>query len=160
MSVFDFEVTTIDGKTTKLESYRGNVLLIVNVASQCGFTPQYEGLEKLYQKEKGRGFTILGFPCNQFGGQEPGNAEEIRSFCDTRYHVTFPLFEKIEVNGPHTHPLYAFLKKQERGIFGTEGIKWNFTKFLLDTAGKVVKRFPPQAKPESIAKDVEPLLPK
>jgi glutathione peroxidase len=157
-TIYDFKVKSIDGKEVSLEEYKGKVLLIVNVASQCGFTPQYEGLEALYRKHKDQGLVVLGFPCNQFGGQEPGDAEEIKTFCTTRYDVTFPIFAKIEVNGDNTAPLYAFLKKEEKGILGTENIKWNFTKFLVDARGQVTKRFPPQTKPEALESDLTPLF--
>jgi glutathione peroxidase len=132
--------------------------LIVNVASQCGFTPQYDGLEKLYKNYCERGLVILAFPSNQFGRQEPGTEAEIKQFCDTRYGVTFPLFAKVEVNGANTHPLYAFLKQAKRGLLGTSRIKWNFTKFLVDRNGRPIKRFPPQVKPEAIAADIEKAL--
>ncbi len=159
MSVYDFKVKTVDGKEIGIDTYQGKVLLIVNVASKCGFTPQYQGLETLYKKLKGRGFEVLAFPCNQFGAQEPGNENEIKSFCELNYGVTFPLFSKIEVNGKNAHPLYAYLKEQEKGILGTEGIKWNFTKFLVDSMGKVVERFAPNTKPEDLEKKIEKLLP-
>src|SRR5581483_10393078 len=145
----------IDGREQSLADFRGKVLLIVNVASQCGFTPQYAGLESLYRKYHARGFEVLGFPCNQFGSQEPGSETEIAQFCETRFGVSFPLFAKIEVNGPNTHPLYAWLKSSEPGILGTEAIKWNFTKFLVGRDGKVLKRYAPTSTPESIAADVE-----
>jgi glutathione peroxidase len=130
----------------------------VNVASECGYTPQYAGLEALYRKYKDRGFEVLGFPCNQFGGQEPGDEKQIKSFCETRFDVSFPLFAKIDVNGPGTHPLYEFLKSAEPGLFGTEAIKWNFTKFLVAKDGSVRKRYAPQTKPEAIAADIETAL--
>ncbi len=157
-SVFSFEVKTLSGESTSLETYRGKVLLIVNVASQCGFTPQYKGLEALYRKYQDQGLEVLGFPCNQFGAQEPGDADEIKNFCTLKYDVTFPMFSKIDVNGDTAHPLYAYLKKEEKGIFGTEGIKWNFTKFLVDRQGNVIKRFAPQTKPEELASEIETLL--
>jgi glutathione peroxidase len=157
-TLYDFKVKTIDHNEITLESYRGKILLIVNVASQCGFTPQYEGLETLYQKYKDQGLVVLGFPCNQFGSQEPGPEAEIKSFCETKFNVTFPLFSKISVNGPEAHPLYEFLKKEEKGIFGTEAIKWNFTKFLVDKEGKTLKRFAPQVLPSAIEKEVVKLL--
>jgi glutathione peroxidase len=147
-----------DGLPVCLERFRGQVLLIVNTASQCGYTPQYAGLEQLYQAYKDRGFCVLGFPCNQFGGQEPGSAAEIASFCERNYGVSFPMFAKIEVNGPHAHPLYQFLKKAKPGIFGTERIKWNFTKFLIDRHGGVVRRYAPATKPKALAAAVEQLL--
>ena len=158
MSIYDFSVKTIGGLETKLESYRGKTLLIVNVASRCGFTPQYEGLENLYQKYGSQGLVVLGFPCNQFGAQEPGSENEIKNFCDTNYHVTFPLFSKVSVNGPEAHPLYSYLKKANPGILGTEAIKWNFTKFLVDKNGNVVKRFAPVERPESLEKEICAIL--
>ncbi|MEH0194762.1 glutathione peroxidase [Caulobacter sp. CCNWLY153] len=158
MSVYDFSAKTLEGKDASLADYRGQVLLIVNTASKCGLTPQYEGLEALYKANKDRGLTILGFPCNQFGAQEPGTAEEIGSFCSLTYDVTFPMMAKIDVNGPSAHPLYAWLKKQQKGVLGTEGIKWNFTKFLIDRDGNVVERFAPTTKPEDLQAAVEALL--
>lgn len=158
MKIHDFEAKAIDGSLTPLKTYEGKVLLIVNVASACGFTPQYAGLEALYRKYRDRGLEILGFPCNQFGAQEPGDEEEIKNFCKLKYDVTFPMFAKIDVNGPATHPLYQFLKKEEKGILGTEGIKWNFTKFLIDRQGNVVERFAPQTTPASLEKEIEKLL--
>ena len=153
-TVYDFSARTIDGQERPLAEYRGQVLLIVNVASECGFTPHYTGLEALQRKHAAQGFAVLGFPCNQFGGQEPGDEAQIKRFCETRFGVTFPLFAKIEVNGPNTHPLYAFLKSAEPGLLGTEGIKWNFTKFLVGRDGKVIKRYAPAAKPEAIEADI------
>ena len=158
MSLYDIEVKTIDGAIEKLDRYRGQVLLIVNVASACGFTPQYAGLEALYRRFRERGFSVLGFPCNQFGQQEPGNETEIKSFCSSHYDVGFPLFAKVEVNGANTHPLYQHLKSHKPGLLGSEAIKWNFTKFLVDRAGKVVKRYAPKDTPEEIAPDIEALL--
>jgi len=158
MSVYDYTASTLDGQDVSLADYRGQVLLIVNTASKCGFTPQYEGLEALYRDYKDRGLTVLGFPCNQFGAQEPGNAEEIASFCSLTYDVTFPMLAKIDVNGPSAHPLYAFLKKEQKGVLGTEGIKWNFTKFLIGRDGEVVERFAPTTKPEDLKVAVEALL--
>lgn len=158
MSVHDFEARTLDGRVEKLDAYRGQALLIVNVASQCGFTPQYQGLEALYRKYRDRHFAILGFPCNQFGHQEPGNEAEIQQFCSLNYGVSFPLFAKIEVNGANAHPLYQYLKKQQPGIAGTEAIKWNFTKFLVDKSGDPIKRYAPTETPDSIEKDVVVLL--
>ena len=140
-SVYDFAATSIDGTPVSLESYRGRTLLIVNVASECGFTPQYAGLERLYRKHKDDGFVVLGFPCDQFGQQEPGTDEEIQQFCAREYGVTFPLFSKIKVNGPDAHPLFAYLKRQKKGVFGSEAIKWNFTKFLVGPDGAVLKRY-------------------
>ena len=158
MTIYDFRVTTIDGQTETLDSYRGQVLLIVNVASKCGFTPQYAGLEQLYRSYRDDGFSVLGFPCDQFGHQEPGDESEIKSFCALNYDVTFPLFAKIEVNGPGTHPLYQLLKADAKGVLGSEAIKWNFTKFLVDREGRVVKRYAPNDTPEKIDKDVATLL--
>jgi glutathione peroxidase len=157
-SIYDFSATGIDGKPVSLNTYKDKVLLIVNTASQCGFTPQYKGLQALYERYANQGFAVLGFPCNQFGQQEPGNSDQIKSFCETSFGVSFPLFQKIEVNGSNAHPLYQYLTKAAPGIFGTEGIKWNFTKFLVDRSGKVVKRYPPTTKPEDIAKDIQALL--
>jgi glutathione peroxidase len=160
-SVFDFEAETLDGRPMRLAEYAGRVLLIVNTASQCGFTPQYAGLEKLYRTYKDRGFELLGFPCNQFGAQEPGNACEIGAFCEKNYGVSFPLFAKVEVNGENAHPLYRFLKKEKPGTLGPLGggaIKWNFTKFLIDREGNVAGRYASTTKPESLAKDIEKLL--
>jgi glutathione peroxidase len=159
-SVYDFDVATLAGAPKPMADYRGKTLLIVNVASACGYTPQYAGLEALYRKYKDRGFEVLGFPCNQFGGQEPGTSEEIASFCSTRYDVTFPLFAKIEVNGAHAHPLYEHLKSEKPGALGTKGIKWNFTKFLVDARGEVVERYGSSTTPEQIDADVARLLEK
>jgi glutathione peroxidase len=156
----DIELRSITGDTTSLRAYDGKALLIVNVASQCGFTPQYEGLEQLYRRYRDRGFTVLGLPCNQFGQQEPGNEQEIRNFCSTTYDVSFPMFAKIEVNGPGTHPLYQHLKKAAPGILGSEAIKWNFTKFLVDPTGRVVARYAPRDKPEDLVADIEAVLPR
>jgi glutathione peroxidase len=152
--LYDIPVMTIDGEAITLERYRGKAMLIVNVASRCGFTPQYAGLEALYQKYKHRGFVVLGFPCNQFGHQEPGTETEIRAFCDNHYIVTFPLFAKIDVNGPNAHPLYRYLKAAKKGLLGRETIAWNFTKFLVDKNGDVLRRYGPRRKPETIDKDV------
>ncbi len=157
-SIYDFTAKTIDGSSTSLDAYKGKVLLIVNVASKCGFTPQYTGLEALYKKYKDKGLVILGFPCDQFGHQEPGDENEIKQFCSLTYDVSFPMFAKIKVNGDDTHPLYKFLKNEEKGILGSEGIKWNFTKFLVDKTGKVLKRYGSIDKPENIDKDIAPLL--
>ena len=151
-------VTAADGSTTDLSAQAGKVMLIVNVASKCGFTPQYAGLEALQRKYADKGFTVLGFPCNQFGAQEPGDAAEIASFCKLTYDVDFPIFAKIDVNGYRAAPLYRFLKDEAPGLFGSKAIKWNFTKFLVDAKGKVVKRYPPQAKPGDLAGDIEALL--
>ncbi len=158
MSVYDFEAKTIDGGMQRLDAYRGKALLIVNVASKCGFTPQYEGLEALRQKLKDKNFEVLGFPCNQFGHQEPGNEEEIKGFCSLNYDVTFPMFAKIDVNGDHAHPLYEYLKQEKKGILGTGAIKWNFTKFLIDRSGNVVGRYAPIHKPASLESDIVALL--
>lgn len=157
-SIYDFKIDRLDGKTLDFKEYQGKVLLIVNTASQCGFTPQYAGLEKLYQTYRQQGFEILGFPCNQFGAQEPGDAQKIASFCSGKYNVTFPLFAKIQVNGKGTHPLYRFLKEKAKGLMGSEAIKWNFTKFLVNRKGEVVTRYAPAAKPEALAVDIERLL--
>ncbi len=157
-SLYDIEVTTIDGETQRLAEYAGKCLLIVNVASKCGFTPQYAGLEALYRTHKDKGLVVLGFPCNQFGAQEPGTEKDIAAFCSASYGVTFPMFAKIEVNGDRAHPLYQFLKKQAPGLLGTEAIKWNFTKFLVDRDGCVRKRYAPNDAPQAIAKDIEALL--
>ena len=151
-------VTAADGSQADLSAHKGKVLLVVNVASKCGFTPQYEGLEALQRKYEDRGFTVLGFPCNQFGAQEPGNAEEIASFCKLTYDVSFPLMGKIDVNGPSAAPIYRHLKSEAPGLLGSEAIKWNFTKFLVDRSGKVVKRYAPQTKPEDIERDIEALV--
>jgi glutathione peroxidase len=152
--LYGIPVMTIDGEAVTLDRYRGKVMLIVNVASRCGFTPQYEGLEALYRKYKGRGFVVLGFPCNQFGRQEPGTEAEIRGFCAERYGVTFPLFAKIDVNGRNAHPLYRYLKSAKKGLLGLETIAWNFTKFLVDRDGNVLRRYGSRRKPEAIDKDV------
>jgi glutathione peroxidase len=157
-NVFGFQVRDVKGNDVSLEQYRGKALLIVNVASKCGFTPQYKGLEELYKKFSAKGFVILGFPCNQFGGQEPGIDAEIESFCELNYGVTFPIFSKIEVNGAGTALLYKYLKSEAPGTLGTEAIKWNFTKFLVDKTGKVAKRYAPTDSPESIAKDLDSFL--
>ena len=157
-TLYDYPVRTIEGKDETLEAYRGRVLLIVNVASKCGFTPQYSGLEALYRKLGAAGLTVLGFPCDQFGHQEPGDEAAIRDFCSLTYDVSFPMFAKIEVNGAGTHPLYQYLKKAAPGVLGTEAIKWNFTKFLVDRQGEVVARYAPTDKPESLEKDIAPLL--
>ncbi len=157
-TIADFTVTTNRGENLDLAGKLGNVLLVVNTASKCGFTPQYDGLEELYQKYKDRGFEVLGFPCNQFGHQEPGNADEIAQFCKLNYGVTFPLMEKIDVNGPDASPLFDWMKKEARGVMGTTSIKWNFTKFLIDREGNVVKRYGSTDTPASIARDIEKLL--
>jgi glutathione peroxidase len=155
---YDFELPAIDGSPRPLELYRGKVLLIVNVASRCGFTPQYGGLEALYRRLAPRGLEVLGFPCDQFGHQEPGDEAEIQRFCSTSYDVTFPMFAKLEVNGSATAPLYKWLKQSARGVLGTEAIKWNFTKFLVDRSGAVVRRYAPSTPPEKIEADIEALL--
>ena len=157
-SIYDFTVKDIHGKSVKLSKYKGKALLIVNTASKCGFTPQYKGLEALYEKLHGQGLEILGFPCNQFGAQEPGSEQEIESFCEINYGVTFPLFAKIDVNGKNAAPLYQHLKEAKPGWVGSEAIKWNFTKFLVDRDGHVVQRYAPTAEPEGIAGDIEKLL--
>jgi len=156
--VYDFDATLADGQAFHLASLRGQVLLIVNTASQCGFTPQYEGLQRLQATWKARGFSVLGFPCNQFGAQEPGGEAEICAFAQRAYNVDFPLFAKVEVNGPNAHPLFQFLKKSKRGIFGTTAIKWNFTKFLVDRQGQVISRFGPSVSPDSLGPAIEGLL--
>jgi len=148
MSVYDYSARTIDGTEQPLSAYRGQPLLIVNVASKCGFTPQYAGLEALYRKYRDRGFIVLGFPCDQFGHQEPGDEAQIKSFCSLTYDVTFPLFAKVSVNGANAHPLYRFLKEARPGVLGTEAIKWNFTKFLIGKNGEVIGRFEPRVKPD------------
>lgn len=160
MSIYDIPVKTLGGKETTLSPYKGKAMLIVNTASQCGFTPQYAGLESLYKKLADQGLVILGFPCDQFGHQEPGGESEIESFCQVNYGVTFPMFSKIEVNGDNAHPLYQHLKKEQKGLLGTEAVKWNFTKFLVDPDGKVLDRFAPQTKPESIEGDILKVLKK
>jgi len=158
MSVYDYTARDISGTERSLADYRGKLLLIVNVASRCGLTPQYTGLEALYRKYKDRGLEVLGFPCNQFGSQEPGSEAEIRSFCSTSYDVSFPMFGKIDVNGEGTHPLYRHLKGEKPGILGTEAIKWNFTKFLVNRKGEVVKRYAPTDTPESLDADIAAAL--
>jgi glutathione peroxidase len=157
-SVYDFSATSIEGQNTDLSAFQGKVLLIVNTASQCGFTSQYQGLQALHTQYADQGLAVLGFPCNQFGQQEPGSESQIKSFCETRYGVSFPLFQKIDVNGSNAHPLYQYLTKAAPGIFGTEGIKWNFTKFLVDRTGKVVQRYAPNTTPAEIEKDIKALL--
>ena len=158
MSLYDFDLRTIDGRTVSMGDWRGKVLLIVNTASKCGFTPQYDGLEALQKRYADRGFAVLGFPCNQFGAQEPGTEADIDAFCRTSFGVDFPMFAKVDVNGSGTHPLYAALKKAAPGLLGSEAIKWNFTKFLIDRQGEVVERFAPATKPEAIASKIEGLL--
>lgn len=157
-SAWDFEAQAIDGSVIALSRYRGQVGLIVNTASQCGLTPQYRGLQALHERFADRGLVVLGFPCNQFGHQEPGSNEEIAQFCETRFGVSFPLFARIEVNGAGAHPLFEFLKRERPGLLGTEAIKWNFSKFLVDRQGQVVGRYAPTTDPESIAADIEAAL--
>jgi glutathione peroxidase len=157
-SIYDFSADSLSGTPVNLEQYRGKVLLIVNTASECGFTPQYKGLEALYRQFRDKGVEVLGFPCNQFGKQEPGTAEQIGTFCTENYAVSFPLFSKIDVNGADAHPLYRHLKNKAPGVLGTEAIKWNFTKFLVKKDGTVYKRYAPQTKPEEITADIEKLL--
>jgi glutathione peroxidase-family protein len=156
--IYQFQVRTIDGKDVTLRDYENKALLIVNVASECGFTYQYEGLEKLYRRYKDRGLAVLGFPCNQFGQQESGDEQEIKSFCSSKYGVSFPMFSKIDVNGPNAHPLYRYLQEEKKGVLGTEKIKWNFTKFLVDRHGAVVGRFSPNTKPEDLEGDIKAVL--
>jgi glutathione peroxidase len=156
--LYDIEVDTIKGERKSLSDYQGKVLLIVNTASKCGFTPQFKGLEKLYDGHKDQSFEILGFPCNQFLSQDPGSDSEISSFCELNYGVTFPMFSKVEVNGPNTHPLYELLKSEAKGMLGSEKIKWNFTKFLVDAEGNIIKRYAPNTEPKDIEKDVVELL--
>ncbi|MFO7529857.1 MAG: glutathione peroxidase [Marinobacter sp.] len=157
-SIYDFTVRDIQGNERSMEAYRDKVLLIVNTASKCGFTPQFEGLQALYKDLNERGLEVLGFPCNQFMNQDPGTDESISQFCSLNYGVDFPMFAKIEVNGDGAHPLYRFLKQEARGLMGSEKVKWNFTKFLVDRNGQVVRRYPPTTKPEAIRKDIEELL--
>jgi glutathione peroxidase len=157
MGIYDFSAKLNDGKEKKLSAYKGKVLLIVNTASRCGFTPQYKGLQELYTKYKDRGFDLLAFPCDQFGHQEPGEDDEIKEFCELNYGVEFPLFSKIDVNGDNAHPLYKFLKTAKGGLLG-DAIKWNFTKFLVDKQGNVVERYAPMTSPERISPDIEKQL--
>ncbi|MCB1147207.1 MAG: glutathione peroxidase [Leptospiraceae bacterium] len=157
-TIYDFTAKNIKGEDVALKDYQGKVLLIVNTASKCGYTPQFDGLEKLYEKYKDRGFAVLGFPCNQFADQEPAGEEKILEFCQLNYGVSFPMFAKIDVNGTKAHPLYEFLKNSQKGFLGTEAIKWNFTKFLIDRNGKPVKRIATVTKPEEIIPDIEKLL--
>jgi len=157
-SVHDFTAKSLSGEDVSLADFRGKVLLIVNTASKCGFTPQYAGLEKLHEELSPRGFAVLGFPCNQFGQQEPGDAQEIQKFCSLSYNVTFPMFAKIDVNGTNAHPLYEFLKSEKSGLLGIEAIKWNFSKFLVDQQGRVVERYAPTTTPASLKGDIEALL--
>jgi glutathione peroxidase len=155
--IYDFTAQSLAGEEVALQRFAGQVLLIVNTASACGFTPQYRGLEALQREFGPSGFSVLGFPCNQFGGQEPGDARQIEEFCSSQYDVTFPMFAKIDVNGSRTHPLYDYLKSEKSGLLGSS-IKWNFTKFLVDRAGKVVGRFAPTMRPEALKKEIEALL--
>ena len=157
MDIYDISLTTLQGKTIGMAEFKGKVLLVVNTASKCGFTPQFTGLQTLYETYRDQGFSILGFPCNQFAGQEPGSVEEIHQVCAINYGVTFPMFKKIDVNGKNTHPLFRLLKEKQPGLAG-KAIKWNFTKFLINRSGNPVKRYAPVTKPEKIAKDIEPLL--
>ena len=157
-TAFDFSAQAIDGSPQSLDAYRGKVLLVVNTASKCGFTPQYEGLEQLWRDYRDRDLVVLGFPCDQFGHQEPGDADEIRNFCSLTYDVSFPMFAKIEVNGPGAHPLFQHLTQEAPGLLGSKAIKWNFTKFLVDRNGRVLDRYAPTTKPEDIAKDIEKAL--
>ncbi len=157
-SLYDFSAETLDGKPAPLADYRDKVLLIVNTASKCGFTGQYAGLEALYRKYRDKGVVVLGFPCNQFGAKEPGDAAEIANFCSLTYEVDFPMMRKIDVNGPDAHPLYVWLKRQKKGVLGTTGIKWNFTKFLIDRSGRVVDRFAPTVEPKALEGAIERLL--
>jgi len=157
-TVYEFQALDIAGRETPLAQYRGEVLLIVNTASKCGFTPQYEGLEALHRQLSPRGFAVLGFPCNQFASQEPGDAAEIANFCKLGFDVSFPMFAKVEVNGAGAHPLFAWLKAQAPGLLGSQAVKWNFTKFLVDRSGKVVGRYAPTTPPEAIRRDIEALL--
>lgn len=154
-TAYDFSARDIDGTERPLSAWRGKTMLVVNVASKCGFTPQYKGLEELWRSHRDKGLVVLGFPCDQFGHQEPGDEAEIKNFCSTSYDVTFPMFAKIEVNGDNAHPLYKWMKKEAKGLLGTEAIKWNFTKFLIDAEGNVVKRYAPNDTPEKIGKDLE-----
>jgi glutathione peroxidase len=158
MNVFDFQAVSLDGTPVDLARFRGKVLLIVNTASECGFTPQYAGLEKLYEQFKDRGLVVLGFPSNQFGKQEPGSEAEIGAFCEKNYGVTFPMFAKVDVNGDDAHPLYQHLKQEAPGVLGTQAIKWNFTKFLINKDGSVAERYAPQTKPDQITGDIKRLL--
>ncbi|GAB1773179.1 glutathione peroxidase [Priestia megaterium] len=158
MSVYEYSAKTIKDEDVSLSNYQGDVLLIVNTASKCGFTPQYKDLQALYEEEKENGLTVLGFPCNQFGGQEPGSSNDIEQFCELNYGVSFPMFAKIDVKGEHAHPLFAYLTEQAPGLLGSKAIKWNFTKFLVNRQGEVVKRYAPQTAPKDIQKDIKELL--
>jgi glutathione peroxidase len=156
-AIYNFTANSLAGEPVPLKRFEGQVLLIVNTASACGFTPQYKGLQELHQKLSPRGFAVLGFPCNQFGAQEPGDARQIEQFCESNYAVTFPMFAKIDVNGNHAHPLFEYLKREKSGLLGSS-IKWNFTKFLIDRAGKVAGRYAPTVRPENLTKEIEALL--
>ena len=156
-AIYDFTANSLAGESVPLKQFEGQVLLIVNTASACGFTPQYKGLQELHQKYAGRGFAVLGFPCNQFGAQEPGDASQISQFCETNYAVSFPMFAKVDVNGSNAHPLFSYLKSKKAGLLGPS-IKWNFTKFLVDRSGKVVGRHAPTVKPEGLTREIEALL--
>ncbi|MFD2367566.1 glutathione peroxidase [Pseudoduganella sp. GCM10020061] len=158
MDAFDFSATALGGEAVDLSQYRGRVLLVVNTASECVFTPQYKALERLYEEYRGRGLVVLGFPCNQFRGQEPGSEQQIGEFCEKNFGVTFPMFAKVDVNGNGAHPLFRFLKKQAPGVLGTQAIKWNFTKFLVGRDGQVVQRYAPQTGPDELRADIEKLL--
>ncbi len=155
---YDFKADLNSGEEVSMEKYKGSVVLVVNTASECGFTPQYDGLELIYEKYHDKGFEVLAFPCNQFGGQEPGTDADIQSFCTTKFNLKFDLFKKVDVNGESAHPLFEYLKNEKPGLMGSKKIKWNFTKFLVDKDGKVLERYAPQTKPEDIAKDIEELL--
>lgn len=157
-SIYELKANNINGEEVSFNDYNGKVLLIVNVASKCGFTPQYKGLEDLYKKFKDKGVEVLGFPCNQFGSQEPGDENEIQKFCSLTYDVSFPMFSKVDVNGDNTHPIFQYLKSEKPGVLGTEMIKWNFTKFLVDRKGNVLERFAPKETPESLVKKIEGIL--
>jgi glutathione peroxidase len=157
-TAYDFEAKSLDGKPVQLQDFKGKALLIVNTASKCGFTPQYQGLEEIYKRFRDRGLIVLGFPCNQFGAQEPGTADEIGAFCEKNYGVSFPMFDKIDVNGDATHPLYKWLKDEAPGVLGSKGIKWNFTKFLVDRSGQVKERYASTTKPEDLQEDIEAVL--
>ncbi|MGG1365144.1 glutathione peroxidase [Priestia megaterium] len=158
MSVYEYSAKTIKDEDVSLSNYQGDVLLIVNTASKCGFTPQYKDLQALYEEEKENGLTVLGFPCNQFGGQEPGSSNDIEQFCELNYGVSFPMFAKVDVKGEYAHPLFTYLAEQAPGLLGSKGIKWNFTKFLVNRQGEVVKRYAPQTAPKDIQKDIKELL--
>ncbi|MQR85295.1 redoxin domain-containing protein [Bacillus megaterium] len=158
MSVYEYSAKTIKNEDVSLSNYQGDVLLIVNTASKCGFTSQYKDLQALYEEEKENGLTVLGFPCNQFGGQEPGSSNDIEQFCELNYGVSFPMFAKVDVKGEHAHPLFTYLTEQAPGLLGSKGIKWNFTKFLVNRQGEVVKRYAPQTAPKDIQKDIKELL--